>query len=145
MDQLSLFNNSDKANKKELENIERLFFSGVSESQNLALAMCNTFSVSKGELIWKYLIKGWNKSKIIERVGLAYADGVRDLVVWYKFPPVNDIQLRIEDNTSTISLDSNGYDFLAYWDGRDVDEMYIVVRKKINALVLSKYKHLFKL
>lgn len=138
-----------KTSSKEIENIKRLFYSGCSKSQEIALSQCANYDIKVNKLVLDYLVKDWNKNKVIEKVGLDYAEGAygaTGYVEWFKFPSLLDVELCIKDDTDDmITLESPFSTFLLYkWNQDiDIDGAYSVVRKKLTIVILNNWKELF--
>ena len=136
----------DKELLKAQANIKRLFFSGNEESQIIAIQQCSNFKVSKGQLIFDYMMKDWKKSKIINDVAEKYASGhIQEVgyVFWYTFPSFLGFDIKLIDCGREIEFHGCVGTPLAQWEGKRVDQLYRDLHKSLKKRILTQYKTIF--
>lgn len=141
----TLFNNEVDAETKLMqENCIILFESGIEENQRLAFKMAEMIGLSKGEMLWNYILKRWNKNDIIEHWSKAYLDDKQFFILFqFSFFGVSysitdflesDIEIYCADGKDTLD-----YRLATWQDNSDINKMYQTVLKQFKKIVFKEF------
>ena len=130
----------DKETEKLQTAVISLFSSGQKHNQILALQQCKLVGLQKSKLIWDYVKKDWNKNKIIEAWGVAYAEtALSSEYVVFEVDFFDD-KIQLIDSNEAVYLsipDHKERIKMSDWLEHDVELMYNSMYKRFKNSMLN--------